>query len=100
MGKPAVRPTKPTSIDEWIAKAKPVSTEAGPKCTSCKTPFKEKIDEVLEAMIRHKAHHIRRRDIFNKLKEDCPAYPLTFFGLEKHLIHCVRAMWDKAKGRA
>lgn len=51
-------------------------------------------------MVRLQAHQIRRMDVYNKLLEDCPSFPLSFHGFEQHLVHCVRDLWNKAKGRA
>jgi hypothetical protein len=85
-------------LENWIKTAK--NRVKSSKCSSCKSPFKEKIDEILEAMVRLQAYQIRRRDVYNKLLEDCPSFPLSFHGFEQHLIHCVRDLWNKAKGKA
>lgn len=85
---------KPSQLDSWVEQELKKT-----KCTTCRGPFKEKLQEILKTIIKHKAFKITKRQMFEKLKEECPDYDVHYKTFEVHVCFHEAALWNQAKGR-
>lgn len=84
-------------FDSWAEGLK----KKGSGCSACADDtVSQTINALLNAMIKKRAHKITIHEIHRMVLKRHPESGVGPRGLERHLLSCVRDLYDKARGRS
>lgn len=83
------------SLDDWVAdQPAPPSS-----CMTCRHPkAAESLRVLLRAMIKHKARHITKRQLYSKITKEHGDYKAGYWAFRNHLYNHERVLWERAQG--
>lgn len=87
----------PEDFDAWAESLK----KKGSGCSACADPaVVQTIDALLHSMVRKRAFKITIHEIHRMVLKRHPDSGVGPRGLERHLLSCVRELYDRARGRS
>ncbi len=83
------------SLDDWVADQSPPPSS----CMTCRHgEAAESLRVLLRAMIKHKARHITKRQLYSKVSKEHADYRAGYWAFRNHLYNHERVLWERAQG--
>jgi hypothetical protein len=92
---PAAAPPPTAEFDAWAA-----SFKKKVNCAACNSEsISQTVVALLTSMAKKRAFKITVREIHQMVCKKHPTWNVGQRGLERHLLTCVRGLYDRARGR-
>ena len=95
MSKKTPKKKEDDQLDAWVA-GQPAPQSS---CMTCRHgEAAEALRVLLRAMIKHKARHITKRQLYSKITKEHADYKAGYWAFRNHLYNHERQLWERAQG--